>query len=271
MPTDDLPDYEPMLAAYHRALGPELRAMIAALPIAEGARVLDLACGDGDYGDWLADRVGPKGLVVGVDVSPAYLETASMTARPEARFLRAPIESLPFADGSFDVAWCAQSFYSLPDPVEALRHMARVVRPGGLVAVLEGDTLHHVLLPWPIEVELAVRLAELQAFVEASDRPGKYYVGRLLLPIFRAAGLEDVHLRTYATDRKGPLGPAERTYLTHYLKALRGRVAAHLEPAPLARLDRLIDTSSAEYLLDGPDLAVTFLDQVVWAIKPAGG
>lgn len=268
---DKLPDYEPMLAAYHRALGPELRAMIDALPIAEGARVLDLACGDGDYGDWLADRVGPKGLVVGVDVLPAYLEAAKDSARPRAEFLRAPIERLPFADGAFDVAWCAQSFYSLPDPVEALRHMLRVVRPGGLVAVLEGDTLHHVLLPWPIEVELAVRRAELSALVEASNKPRKYYVGRLLLPIFRAAGLPDAHLRTYATDRVAPFGPDERLYLDRYLQTLRGRVAPHLEPEPLARLDRLIDPGSKEYLLNGPDLAVTFLDQVVWAVKPAGG
>jgi len=274
LPTDDdLPDYEPMLAAYHEALAPELEAIIGTLPIARGARVLDLACGDGDYGRWLAGRVGPSGLVVGVDILPAYLDAAhdaasrGPTARV-ARFLRAPIERLPFADGAFDAAWCAQSFYSLPDPVEALRHMVRVVKPGGLVAVLEGDTLHHVLLPWPVEVELAVRRAELLAFAEESDKPRKFYVGRLLLPIFRAAGLADARLRTWATDRTAPLSRPARDYLAHYLKNLRDRVAPFLEPDPLAALDRLIDPGSADNLLDLPDFAVTFLDQVVWAVKP---
>ena len=271
MPDLDLPDYEPMLAAYHEAFGAELRAMIAALPIAEGSRVLDLACGDGDYGDWLADRVGPSGLVVGVDILPAYLDAAKRSARPKARFLRAPIERLPFADGAFDVAWCAQSFYSLPDPVDALKHMARVVRPGGLVAVLEGDTLHHVLLPWPVEIELAVRGAELRALVEASEKPGKFYVGRMLPPIFRAAGLPDPHLRTYATDRQAPLGRAERAYLGHYLKTLRDRVAPHLDAPTLTKLDALIGDDLAQSLLDRADLSVTMLDQVVWAVRPGLG
>ena len=46
--------------------------------------------------------------------------------------------------------------------MEALRHLVRVTKPGGVVAVLEADTLHHVILPWPIEVELAARAAELE-------------------------------------------------------------------------------------------------------------
>ena len=273
---DDLPDYEPLLAAYHEALAPELRGMVEALPIADGAKVLDLACGDGAYTGWLAGRVGPRGLVAGVDLLPAYLEAAREAARrgPRAEvvgFVAARAERLPFADGTFDLAWCAQSFFSLPDPAEALRRMARAVRPGGVVAVLEADTLHQVLLPWPVEVELAVRRAELLAFAEASDRPRKYYVGRLLLPLFRAAGLESARVRTVATDRQAPLGRAERAYLDHYLGGLRRRVAPHLDPAALARFDHLAAPGSADSLLDRPDLAVTFLDRVVWGVAPAVG
>ena len=77
MPTTAaLPDYEPLLAAYHRAFAVELRAMVACLPIREGDRVVELACGDGAYSPWLAHRVGPSGVVVAVDVSPAYLRVA---------------------------------------------------------------------------------------------------------------------------------------------------------------------------------------------------
>src|SRR5262245_42857100 len=70
---DQLPGYARMLHAYHCALSAELRAIIAALPIAPGARVLDVACGDGCYSMWLAKRAG---AVVGVDLSPAYLDHA---------------------------------------------------------------------------------------------------------------------------------------------------------------------------------------------------
>ena len=176
-----LPAYEPMLAAYHRAFATELRAVVGALPMAAGQIVLDMACGDGAYSRWLAERVGPSGRVAAVDVRPDYLEIAREdVSEPPLEWLAASIDALPFADDTFDLCWCAQSFYSLPDPTDALRHMLRVTKPGGIVAVLEDDTLHSVLLPWPIEVELAVRVAELTALSEKSDNPRKFYVGRRL-------------------------------------------------------------------------------------------
>ncbi len=85
---------------------------------------------------------------------------------------------MPFAPASFDVVWCAQSLFSLPEPLAAVTRMAELAKPGGLVAVLEDDTLHQVLLPWPIDVELAVRTAEWAALVDQSAHPRKFYVGR---------------------------------------------------------------------------------------------
>ena len=141
------------------------------------------------YSPWLADRVGPSGRIIAADVRPEYLEIAAQeaTKSPLAKiiaFTCASIDAMPFADDTFDLCWCAQSLYSLPDPVEALGQMLRVTKPGGIVAVLEGDTLHHVILPWPIQVELSVRAAELRALTEESDRPRKFYLGRQLRRAF---------------------------------------------------------------------------------------
>lgn len=273
-PEAHVPSYEPMLAAYHRAFASELRAMVDSLPIAEGQTVLDMACGDGVYSPWLAARVGPRGRVVAVDVMPEYLDLAREEAArsPHAKaieFSAAPIEALPFEDGTFDVSWCAQSLYSLPDPVEALRHLRRVTKPGGIVAVLEGDTLHHVILPWPIEVELAVRAAELRALVDSSDRPRKFYVGRRLRRVFREAGLERIEARTWATDRHAPLGRDERAYFAEYLKGLAERVGPFLDGTARERFDRLTGPDSDDYLLDDRDLTATCLDYVVWGRKPS--
>src|SRR5262245_42901848 len=95
-----LPAYAPMLAAYHRAFAGELRTMIGWLPLEPGASVLDLACGDGTYSVWLAERVGAGGTVLAVDVLPAYLNEASrragragMSGRIE--FAAADIDRLP--------------------------------------------------------------------------------------------------------------------------------------------------------------------------------
>lgn len=270
MPAEDtLPDYAPMLSDYHRAHAPELRAMVASLPIREGDRVLELATGDGVYAHWLAERVGPSGSVTALDVSPAFLELARGKGDDRRlNFVEAAAEAMPFDDDTFDLVWCAQSLYSLHDPVESVRRMARVVRPGGVVAVLENDSLHHVLLPWPVEIELAVRAAELVGFAEESDRPRKYYVGRQLCEVFRQAGLTSCRRRTWATDRQAPLSPDEAGFLAKYLDDLRGRVRTRLDPKLAAQAEAILDPRSDSYLLNRPDFTVTCLDHVVCGTKP---
>ena len=264
-----LPGYEPMLAAYHRAFAGELRGIVQNLPILEGQAVLDMACGDGAYGPWLAERVGRDGRIVAVDRSPEYLDVAR-EANPGGifEFVCASIDALPFPDDTFDLCWCAQSLYSLPDPVQALHHMLRVTKSGGFVGVLESDTLHHVLLPWPIEVELAVRAAELVALAEESEKPRKFYVGRDLRSVFRRAGLEDFTLRTFAHDRAAPLDPDVRLYLAEELKKLSGRIAKHLGGEARQRFEALAEAASGKALVNDPDLTATFIDQLAWGRKP---
>jgi len=141
------------------------------------------------------------------------------------------------------------------------------LRGGGTVAVLENDTMHHILLPWPVEIELAVRRAELLGLVEESDKPRRFYVGRQLCQVFRAAGLVNCQRRTWATNRQAPLGPRVRGFLENYLLDLKERALSHLEPAMADRFERLVDPRSDDYLLDGPDLSVTCIDHVVWGTK----
>ena len=266
---DRLPDYAPLLTDYHRAYVRELHAMLDSLPIGEGDHVLEVACGDGFYSRRLAERVGPTGVVVAADVLSAYLDEASeQDERSSVAFVAAAVQGLPFADGAFDLVFCAQSLYSLPEPVDAVTRMARVVRPGGVVAVLENDTMHHILLPWPVEVELAVRQAELLGFIDESDRPRKFYVGRQLGPVFRQAGLENACKRTWATNRHAPLEPEERGFLGKYVADLRDRALPRLEPAMRDCFDRLSDPASDAYILDTPDLAVTCLDHLICGTRP---
>ena len=265
-----LPDYAAMLASYHRAFAPELRRMIETLPLARGDRVLDLACGDGAYAQWLAERVGQRGLVVAVDADEAFLSVARVQqATQRVVFVEADVHRLPFPDGTFDLVWCAQSLYSLPDPVVALRVMHRAARPGGVVAVLENDTLHQLLLPWPVELELAIRRAELVGFAEESKRPRKFYVARHLARLFRQAGLVHENSATWASDRVAPLGQHERAFVGEYLRDLRERVAPHLEPEVAESFDRLVNPGSADYLLDDPDLCLTNVDRLAIGRRPS--
>jgi SAM-dependent methyltransferase len=266
----DLPDYAPMLAAYHRAHAEELRSMVADLPLRPADQVLDLACCDGVYSCWIAERLGPAGRVVGVDIAPAYLELARRTAASSpagarVSFRQADAYVLPFGEGQFDLAWCAQSMFSLPDPVGALRELWRVVRAGGLVAVFENDLLHPMILPWPAELELAVRAAHLAGLAGASA--GQPAVGRDLCALFSAAGLTDCRLRTYSTVRQAPLSADEAAYLEYYLGDLRARARHALDPAICANFDALTDPMSERYMLRQPDFAVTYIDLVALGVR----
>ncbi len=269
-----LPDYEPMLAAYHRAFAAELREVIAGLPIREGDKVVEIACGDGAYTPWLAGRVGPGGAVLAIDISPDYLRVARAESSRTAVAARvahasARIERLPLPSGAFDLAWCAQSLYSLSDQLEAIRAMADLVRPGGTVAVLENDTLHHLVLPWPVEVELAVRRAEFEAFAERDGSPGRYYIGRRLAELFSDAGLDQIHASSFAATRQAPLDAPTRAFLVAYLEGVRGRVVDRLDPATRRTFLELADPSSEAGLLNQPNLTLTVLNHVVTGVRPS--
>ena len=108
--------------------------MIDIAGIARGQQVLDVACGTGVLARAAADRVGDAGAVVGVDLNPAMLAVAARV-RPDLEWREADVADLPFADGRFDAVLCQSALFFFPDVVGALREMARVVRPGGVVAV----------------------------------------------------------------------------------------------------------------------------------------
>ena len=161
-----LPSYAPLLDALHRSQRDELRSIVASLPLKVGDKVLDLACGDGTFSGWLAERVSEPGIVVGLDVSVPWLDqaTSRLAAAGEhgiapTVFAQGDASAIPFAEESFDFVFCAHSLQTLPDARAAIKEMARVTRRGGHVAVIENDELTHALLPWPAEVELAVQRA----------------------------------------------------------------------------------------------------------------
>ena len=267
-----LPEYDNQLSGFHRAFERELQAIVNELPLSAEMRVLDLACGDGFYTSRIAERLGSGGFITGADISQAYLSEASVQVsrhdgRAKINFVGATVDRLPFPDDTFDLVWCAQSLYSLPDPVVAIGQMARVVRPGGLVAVLENDTLHQVLLPWPVSLELPLRAAELRLFVEASRNSSKYYIGRRLPAILAAAGLEPLRMTTHAFDRQAPLGEAEQKLLQCYLEEVTKRVAPYLNAALLHELGQLVDPGSSQHLLGQPYLTMTWLNVLAFGRK----
>lgn len=116
--------------------GPAYAAAVAGLGLREGDRVLDAGCGTGRALPPLRAAVGPSGAVLGVDLTLAMLEAAVRAGRGrDGRLLLADVAALPLRSGSLDAVFAAGLIAHLPRPAENLRELARVVRPGGVLAL----------------------------------------------------------------------------------------------------------------------------------------
>jgi ubiquinone/menaquinone biosynthesis C-methylase UbiE len=108
----------------------------AALRITEATRVLDVACGPGNFTNYFARRLSGESVAIGIDNSAAMLAQAARTnADRRAVYIRADAHVLPFDDDTFDAVCCFAALYLIPDPIAALREMIRVLAPGGWIAI----------------------------------------------------------------------------------------------------------------------------------------
>ncbi|MFC4502927.1 MULTISPECIES: class I SAM-dependent methyltransferase [Streptomyces] len=116
--------------------GPAYAAAVAELGLHAGDRVLDAGCGTGRALTPLRAAVGPSGVVLGADLTPDMLEAAARAGRDrDGLLLLADVAALPLRPESLDAVFAAGLVAHLPHPAENLRELARVVRPGGVLAL----------------------------------------------------------------------------------------------------------------------------------------
>jgi len=203
---------EPASGGEPRMAGPFLGCgdSVSLAELRPGETVLDLGCGAGRDCFLAAEAVGATGRVVGVDMTPAMLETARANRErlgaENVEFRFGEIEHLPVADASVDVVIsnCVISLSRDRDLV--FREAFRVLRPGGRLAVSD------MMTDGPVPEALRESLGEAaQAIVEESD-----YVASL-----RAAGFEEIGVRRAYPEVALPAGRLERLRAS----GVKGRVA----------------------------------------------
>jgi ubiquinone/menaquinone biosynthesis C-methylase UbiE len=128
----------------HPVFAKMLQDYLDVMRIDSARTVLDMGCGTGVAARAIARRRGFAGRVTGIDLSPHLTATAGRLAREEGiadrlQFRSGDTRSLDLEDGAFDAVVAHTLVSHVDDPLAVLKEAARVVRPGGMVAVFDGD------------------------------------------------------------------------------------------------------------------------------------
>ncbi|MEU2432781.1 class I SAM-dependent methyltransferase [Streptomyces sp. NPDC007861] len=232
------------------------------LPVAGVRRVLDIGSGPGVVTCMLAEAF-PYAEIVAVDATPALLDRAR--ARAEGRGLggrvRTQVAELPggIAElGEADVIWASGSVHHVGDQRAALTGLARLLRPGGLLALLEGG-----LQPRHLPRDIGIGRPGLESRIDAvgtlwfeemraglPDTTTEIEDWRALLG---AAGLTPTISRSFLLDIPAPVTAAVREQLVSVFTWLRKSLDGRLDADDSAVLDRLLDPEDKEGLMHRPD------------------
>ena len=220
--------------------------------------VLDIGSGPGVAACTFAELL-PGAAVLAVDGTPELLALARDRAdrlgvgerlRTREAMLPGGLADLPPAD----IVWVSGVAHHLPDPAEAVRKFAALVRPGGVLALREGG-LPLRCLPSYADAGLTSRMgAVADELAHRHEHPmGAIDPPRDWPDLLRDAGLAGVLSRSFLLDLPAPLDPAAREGLRRDLKMSRDLLQAHLSAADLARLDQLTSEDDPESVLHRTD------------------
>jgi ubiquinone/menaquinone biosynthesis C-methylase UbiE len=261
-------DYLAQMAYLSNSLRePVLRSAIQALQLPSGSRGLDAGCGIGLQALLLAEAVGPAGHITGLDLSPELLDYAedmveNVGLSERIAFQEGDVNQLPFDDDTFDWAWSVDLVgYAPIEPLPLVKELARVVKPGGSVAILAWSS--EKLLPGHplLEARLMATTAGIAPFVKGK-KPESHFLRAL--GWFRDAGLEERTARTFAGDAHAPLTDDVRSALTALFEMRWPGVEPELREEDAdgehlwAEYRRLCLPESPDFVLDHPDYYAIF-------------
>lgn len=162
----------------------EERRAAAALHLRSATRLLDVACGPGNFTAPLAAQLSTGSLAVGFDISEPMLTRAVQdNSGPRTCYVRGDARELPFGDETFDAVCCFGALYLIPEPFRVAQEMIRVLRPGGRIAILTSYAGQPP--PLNLAVNTTARLIGLTMF----DKDA-------FVDLFTEAGLTDVEQQT---------------------------------------------------------------------------
>jgi SAM-dependent methyltransferase len=255
---------EDRLRRQARELEPEARWLLDQLDLRPGSSAIDLGCGLEGILGLLAERVGPRGRVVGVEKDGHFASLArrfvAERGANHVEVLQGDAKATGLPRGAFDLVHARLVLVNVPEPERVAEEMVALARPGGMIASHEADYLAHVCDPpsraWS-------RLFE--AFEAYSRSNGiDLFVGRKTHRMFRGAGVADVQVNPVI--HVYPHGHGRRAIFWDFVRNIRDRLLASGLIAE-SEVDALLDDLRRD--LDDPGrLVVSHLFFQVWGRKP---
>jgi SAM-dependent methyltransferase len=162
----------------------EQRRAVEALHLGGPQRLLDVACGPGNFTAELAKSLSAGGVAVGFDISEPMLARAVLdNSGAHVCYVRGDAHHLPFGDETFDAVCCFGALYLVPEPFVVAEEMIRVLKPHGRIAVLTSCARDERAIRQALALGagvIGVRMFERSAFID----------------LFSSAGLVDVEQHT---------------------------------------------------------------------------
>ncbi len=185
--------YERMMGVWSRLAGDVFLDWLAP---EKGLRWIDVGCGNGAFTERVVERCAPASIE-GIDPSEAQLAYARERHKAGiATYRNGDAMALPFANDSFDIAASALVLFFVPDPGKAVAEMARVTKPGGIVATYLWDIPGAGLPMAPVGIEL-------RALGAPAATPPSAGVSKMenLRTTWEKAGLAEIDTREIAVER----------------------------------------------------------------------
>ncbi len=162
----------------------ELRRAHRDLKLIGAKKLLDVACGPGNFTRHLSQELSHGGIAVGLDISEAMLTRAVLdNSGAHTCYVRGDARNLPFDDGSFDAVCCFGALYLMPEPLRVAREMVRVLAPSGCIAILTSCSSSVAPIRYataPAAAAIGLRMFDKNTFIN----------------LFRSAGLVDIRQET---------------------------------------------------------------------------
>ncbi len=252
--------YERWMGRWSAKLAP---GFVAFAGLAAPGRILDVGAGTGVLCAALAEAF-PAAEIVGLEPAPDYVDHArARLAGPRLRFEQGGAEAIPFGDGDFDACLALLILQELEDAGQAVAEMARVTRPGGLLAACQWDFAEGLPMInrfWSAVAEL--RSADEAAQEQAARTPLGFSDADSLAGLWTAAGLRDVETAGLEI---------EMTFdsFADYWEPFLGRATATSSYAATLPEDEQADLAALlrkRLLGDGPDRAFS-MPARAWAVR----